>query len=129
MVKVECFKTPEHIYFAKISLRATGLIGFSIGARNRFEIDDFDWCTIAIDREQHTIGIQLSRERTDDAFRIRHSPSNCYVRAKNVLDAWGIDYSSARSFALEWDLDTHRLVFDFEAPLPKTSKVKARHDS
>ncbi|ADB15253.1 hypothetical protein Psta_0566 [Pirellula staleyi DSM 6068] len=53
----------------------------------------------------------LVKERCEGAIEIKQSRANTYIRAKNFLDKYSIDYKSSHTHELHRDEDSRLLYF------------------
>lgn len=105
-------------FAARVSIRQrTGQIGFNSGACNAFGITDHEYVILYYDEAQRAIGLTLEKEKSDGCIEIKSSKSNTYIRAKNFLDRFQIDYSASRRFELRKERDSGFLYFLIDQPI------------
>ncbi|WP_417375962.1 hypothetical protein [Gimesia maris] len=106
------FVEVDDSFAARATIRQkTGQIGFNSGALNRFKIRDFEYVVLYFDADQRVVGLSLESERVAGAIDIKKSKGNTYVRSKNFLDKYGIDYSESHRHELKQDDETKILYF------------------
>ena len=111
-------------YAARVTVRQTGQFGFNSGAKNRFEIADYDYSILYFDSHNRVVGIELVRERCKDAIQIRKSDTNTYIPSRNFCEKYGIDYSESHRYELKQDPKSGLLYFELDKEL-KARKEKA----
>ncbi len=104
------FTEVDSSFAAKITVRATGQFGFTLGAVNKFEIPKYPFAHLYFDVGRRAIGIELCQNTAVGAIEIKSSPTNTYLRAKNFCDRHGIDYSKSQRYALSRD-DTSGFLY------------------
>ena len=102
----------------KISIRATGHIGFSAGAVNKYELKKYEWCELHYDNEKKLVGFKFSNEEhTGITTRLIKRNMDCFIAAKPFLDYFGIDYKPTRSYSGEPDENSNFIIIDLNRPL------------
>jgi len=107
----EKFTETETSFDARVTIRRTGQIGFNAGAKNSYNIGDYEFVVLYFDREKRAVGLELTNEQVPGAITRKKSAANTYVRAKNFCDRYQMDYSESRKFALRKDAETGYLYF------------------
>lgn len=108
------FTDVDSSFAARISIRQNGQFGFNSGAINKFRVDDFNYCFLYFDSEFRAVGIELSRNEEGGCLQIQKQKKNTYIRAKNFLDKYEIDYGSSSRYELRRDEATNFLYFLLE---------------
>lgn len=105
------FTEIDESFAARATIRQkTGQIGFNGGAVNRYSIVDYEYVVLYFDPKQRVVGLGLENEKSDGAISIKHSKGNTYVRAKNFLDKYCIDYEASHRHELKKD-DTSGMLY------------------
>lgn len=108
----EKFLDVDESFAARVTIRQkTGQIGFNTGSINRFKITSYDYVVLFFDSGQRVVGLSLESERVAGAIEIKKSKGNTYVRAKNFLDKYGVDYTESHRYELKRDEDSELLFF------------------
>ena len=109
------FTEVDASFAARVTVRQrTGQIGFNRGAINRFRVHDYKYAVLYFDAQARVVGIELVNDQVEGAIAIKWSPSNTYVRAKNFMDCWGIDYATSHSHELKRDDASGLLYFQLD---------------
>ncbi|MFH1894139.1 MAG: hypothetical protein ABIK83_15830 [Candidatus Zixiibacteriota bacterium] len=111
----------------KISIRATGHIGFSAGAVNRFQLDKYEFCELYYDGEKDLVGFMPTSEAMHGVTtKLVVREMDCYVVAKAFLDFHGIDYRITKSYHGIQEDETGLIVIDLKQPVIIHDKRKKR---
>ncbi|NMC44697.1 MAG: hypothetical protein GYA46_12330 [candidate division Zixibacteria bacterium] len=110
----------------KITIRATGHIGFSMGAVKKFSLNDYGNCEMLFDKDGQKIGIRLVKEDVlHVTTKIVARGVDCFIAAKPFLDYYGIEYRPTKSYLAKCEEDNRLIVIDLKAPL-KTKGRKSK---
>ena len=104
-------------YAARVTIRQTGQLGFNGGAIRRFKLKDYRFAVLYWDPERRAIGIEPSEIECEGAIELKATDSNNYLRAKNFLDLYEIDYSRSHRYELRRDEQTGFLYFELDKEL------------
>ncbi|QDT82281.1 hypothetical protein Mal35_57740 [Gimesia maris] len=106
------FTEVDESFAARVTVRQkTGQIGFNGGAVNRYSISKYDYIVLYFDPDKRVVGLGLEHEKTVGVISINHKKGNTYVRAKNFLDKYGIDYEESHRHELKKDDESGILYF------------------
>ena len=109
------FTDVDASFVARVTVRQrTGQLGFNRGAINRFRVHDFNYAVLYFDAQARVVGIELVNDPVEGAVDIKKSQANTYVRAKNFLDCWDIDYATSHSHELKKDAASGLLYFQLD---------------
>ncbi len=119
----------EESFTPKISIRATGHIGFSAGAVNKFKLKDYKHCELYYDDEEKLIGFRLTNDFIKGSTtKVVVRDIDCFISAKRFLDYYGIDYSPTKSYYGKCEEGSSLIVIDLKQPVlihGKRGKKKA----
>lgn len=126
----EKFVDTDKSFAARATIRQrTGQIGFNLGSINLYKIRDYTKAVLYFDREQRVIGIEFTNEGGPGAIDIKQSRTNTYVRAKNFLDKYGIDYENSHTHELNRDGETGMLYFSLGETVKEEDDTEGSDDS
>lgn len=109
----EKFTDPDSPYDAKVSIRRTGQFGFNSGAVNKYRLKEYASVVLYYDAKRSAVGIEPRKDNEcEGALDLNLNPANCFVRAKNFCDRFGIEYDRARRFSLKKDDESRFLYFE-----------------
>lgn len=108
----EKFTEVDASFTPRVAIRQNGQIGFSSGAVNKYKIDQFSYCVLYFDADSRVIGVSLEKEEVEGAIAIRSTKANTYIRAKNFLEKYRVDYSSSSRYELMDEKESGILYFE-----------------
>ena len=102
----------------KISIRATGHIGFSRGAVNKFGLHRYQYCELLYDEERKMIGIKFTNDETSGVTtKLVKRDIDCFISAKPFLNYFGVEYKPTKSYYGEHDEESGLVVIDLGKPV------------
>jgi len=124
----EKFKFMDRELRSKVTIRETGHIGFTTGAVNRFNIEEYSYCELYYDKESNKIGMKLLKEgELDSITKIIKKENNCYISSRPFFDYYGIPYHPSQSFIAVEDDESGLIIIDLKKPLP-SKKLKRKEE-
>lgn len=100
----ERFTKTGRSYVPKISIWSRGQVGFSVGAVNRFKLEEFDYVVFLFDLDNKKIGFLFTNdEKEEGAIKLNKRNTGIMVGAKSFLDYYDIDYSETKQYTLKFD--------------------------
>ncbi len=100
----ERFTKTGRSYVPKISIWSRGQVGFSVGAVNRFKLEEFDYVVFLFDPDNKKIGFLFTNdEKEEGAIKLNKRNTGIMVGAKSFLDYYDIDYSETKQYTLKFD--------------------------
>ncbi len=108
MLEFEYFKCKETERNAKLTVHKNGKAGFSEAANKLMNLDEWEWCAFARDKNEtggKYIYIVKMTEQNDYTFSLNKSGNYYYIKALSLLNDLGIDYSD----------ESKRVIFDITA--------------
>lgn len=109
-------------YKSKISIRKTGVIGFSSGAVEKFQLQKYKFVTLYYDRQGGLVGIQPTENEEQGASHAinfgeaaKSGSISASVSATKFLEKYGIlpKHKNLRLEA-EWDKDQGMMLINLE---------------
>jgi hypothetical protein len=101
--------TGRRSFKPKVSIRKSGVIGFSAAAVDKFKLKDCKFVTLYYDRDTRTIGIQGTREEEEGSHPLIMGPQSKSgsvsgsVSASRFLDRYEIMPPKNVRFDATWD--------------------------
>ena len=78
-------------YSPKVSISPRGLIGFSQGARKRFELEKYAACILYFDADTRQVAIEFTTDiEAEGAIKLRLRPIGADISAKSFLNYFNI---------------------------------------
>lgn len=97
----------------KVSIRATGHIGFSQGAVSRFKLDKMRSCELYFDRETNRIGFRFFTEEPGGTrAKVNQRGADCFISSRSFLNYYDVDYKVSRSFEIVYDEKANLFILD-----------------
>lgn len=130
--KFEPFEDTETSFAAKVTIRQrTGQLGFTAGAQNLYKIKEYNFCKFYFDHQRHVVGLEMTTDEKSGSVVIKKGETNTYVRAKNFLDRFGVDYRESHRYDLRKDEESGFLYFELEKELGNTAEpaMQKRQDA
>lgn len=98
-------------YVPNVSIWSRGQIGFSVGAVNRFRLDQYDYVVFLFDPEEKKIGFLFTTdEKEEGAIKLNKRSTGIMAGAKSFLDFHDIDYSETAQYTLSHDKENNLLI-------------------
>ena len=112
------FESFDESFTPKISIRATGHIGFSVGATNKFGIREYKCCELFYEEGSRLIGFRFGNSEEKGATtKVVARDLDCFVAAKPFLDFHGIKYKPTKSYYGQLDKESGLVVIDLKDPM------------
>ncbi len=120
------FTGPNKKYAARVSIRPSGIIGFTEGARRRYCLDEYTHCFLYFDPDTRRVGVELTRDQNAaGARRFRHQPTGISVALKSFLDFFDLGIRQTTVYDIDKDEETGFLVIDLNTGTPRgTEKLR-----
>ncbi len=97
----------------KVSIWSRGQIGFSVGAINRFKLDEYDYVVFMFDPDERKIGFLFtSDENEEGVVKLNKRDTGIIVGAKSFLDYYNIKYEETTQYTLKHDKVTELYVIN-----------------
>lgn len=111
---------------SKASINPRGIIGFTNGARTRYNIDEYESASLYYDEDERKIGIELKKgvaNNEEDSIKIRiRQTTGADIFAKSFFDFFKIDLKNTKIYELSKDSETGFLVIDLKGGKIRNSK-------
>jgi len=108
------FTETDSSFAARVTIRQTGQLGFTMGAINRFKISNYKYCILYFDSDRRVVGMELTDEHSPGSIEVKSTKANTYVRAKNFCDRFAIDYTDSHRYELKLDKESGYLFFELD---------------
>jgi len=111
----EKFTKQGRSFKPKISIRKRGQIGFNNGSINKFNLKDFDFVVLYINKVENKIAFSFTNDSdADGVTKLIKRKNNYFVSGKSFLDFYGIPYDETVSMDAIWDEDNRVTVIQLE---------------
>lgn len=97
-------------YRPRISIRANGQFGFTSGAIEKFQLNQYKYAVLFYDKENSKIGIKLTNNEENGILKLQIRASNAFLSAKPFLDYYDIDHNKTKRYDALWDADEEMVV-------------------
>lgn len=100
---------------AKASLSVSGMLSFSHGACQRFDVGRYTHAVLYFDPDTQRVGVELTTDdKAEGARKLRHRKTGADIGAKSFADFFGIQIEATKVFPLQKDAESGLLVFDLK---------------
>ena len=105
------FAEAARSYKPKISVRATGTIGFNSGTVKKFDLRNYKFALLFYDKETNTVGVKPMKSEEDGAHRINLGKTGGWISCRRFFDYFGISIDGTRRYDARWDDKEKMIVF------------------
>lgn len=99
----------------KVSIWSRGQMGFSVGAVNKFKLDQYDYVVFLFDPEERKIGFFFTADENEDgAVKLNKRDTGVMVGAKSFLDYYDIDYSKTTQYTMKHDKEQNLYIISLD---------------
>lgn len=99
----EKFTQQGRSFKPKISIRKRGQIGFNNGAIKRFNLDQYEFVVLYINKDKNQIAFNFTNsEEEEGATKLVKRKNNFFISGKSFLDYYNIPYEESQVFDAEW---------------------------
>ena len=92
-MKIRILKPKETAAVAKMTVHKTGKLGFSRGAMEMMNIDEYRFAKFGFD-ENDRLCVLMFKEADDETFHIAKAGAYYYISARTLLQDLEVDYTS-----------------------------------
>ncbi len=111
----ERFTKTGRSFMPKVSIWSRGQIGFSVGAVNRYKVDQYNYVVFLYDADNKKVAFEFTNdEKEAGAAKLNKRNTGVIVGAKSFLDYYGVDYKETRQYVLEHDEENNLYVIDLQ---------------
>ncbi len=111
----ERFTKTGRSFMPKVSIWSRGQIGFSVGAVNRYKVDQYNYVVFLYDADNKKVAFEFTNdEKEAGAAKLNKRNTGVIVGAKSFLDYYGVDYKETRQYVLEHDEESNLYVIDLQ---------------
>jgi hypothetical protein len=109
-------------FHSKASISNRGIIGFTNGARNKYDMGSYKSAILYFDNETNKVGIELKPEEQENAIKLRLRDTGADIFAKSFFDYFRINIDKTKSFDLTKDDQTGYLIIDLSSGRERKTK-------
>jgi len=121
----ERFTKTGRSFVPKVSIWSRGQIGFSVGAVNRFKLEEYDYVVFMFDQDEKKIGFLFTTDENEEgAVKLNKRDTGVIVGAKSFLDYYDIDYSGTAQYTMRHDRENNLYVIS----LDENEKTEEKED-
>ena len=104
-------------------------MSFSNGARKRFKMDEYGWCSLYYDSENRIVGVELlSDNESEEAIRLRIRSTGADISASSFLSFFNIEVKDTMMYEISKDEENGWLVFDLKLGKKRNTTIKEDRD-
>ena len=119
------FSKPGRSFKPRVSISSRGLMSFSNGARKRFKMDEYGWCSLYYDSEIGMVGIELlSDNKSEEAIRLRIRSTGADISASSFLSFFNIEVKDTMMYEISKNEENGWLVFDLKSGIKRNTTKK-----
>ncbi len=120
-------------FVPRVSIWSRGQVGFSVGAINRYKLEQFDYVVFMYDPDERKIGFMFTSDGNEaGAVKLNKRETGITVGAKSFLDYYDIGYSETAQYTMKHDKEHDLYVISLdenEKPEENEDNPEAEQDN
>ena len=110
-------------YQAIASIWKRGQISLNRGAIVDFHLRDFTYVVLYFDATTSRIGMQFTKNSTEDCIKLTHAPSATLISVRNFLSQYAIAHLATQRYKVVWDNHEQLYIISLRSPLQRKERV------